>query len=178
MEARIYLVTNEINNKQYVGQTRTAKSKVGHGKLIKAAYKKHGFYNFKYEIICSYINNQNILNYLEKFWIETFNTIAPNGYNIEIGGFEGKSLREFTKETREKMSSSRLGNKNPFFGKTHTTEVRNKISESVKARVVSDETKEKLKKIHTGRKRSAETKRKISEAKKSFYANKKLQESQ
>ena len=98
MQSHIYLVTNIINGKQYVGQSTVNRNKVGHGKAITEAYKKYGKENFIYEKICSEINNRNTLNYIEKFWIKAFNTIAPNGYNIEAGGSDKGIVAESTKQ--------------------------------------------------------------------------------
>ena len=41
MQARVYLVTNNLNGKQYVGQTIT-NDRRGHGTLVTKAYKKYG----------------------------------------------------------------------------------------------------------------------------------------
>ena len=42
MAGTIYLVTNNLNGKQYVGQTTVASEKRGHGTLVTAAYRKYG----------------------------------------------------------------------------------------------------------------------------------------
>lgn len=166
MNAHIYLVTNKINGKQYVGQTTVGRNKVGHGFAITQAYEVHGKHNFTYEKICDAINNRNTLNYLEKFWISVCNTISPNGYNIEAGGsdkgevaqstrqkmsllFKGKKLKE---ETKQKISQALRGEKNPFYGKTHSPEVIQKIiaANVGKTFVTSEETKEKIRQTKIG----------------------------
>jgi group I intron endonuclease len=113
MEARIYLVTNTINGKQYVGQTITKYSKLGHGHAVRDAYKKYGRKNFTYETIVSGISCEMFLDYAEKFWIDKLNTVVPNGYNLETGGRWGKIVnhkpnlgKKASAETRAKMSES------------------------------------------------------------------------
>ena len=62
MNAHIYLVTNLINGKLYVGQTTEEKCKRGHGVILKEAYKKYGTKSFNYEQICSGIDNKKTLD--------------------------------------------------------------------------------------------------------------------
>ena len=189
MQSHIYLVTNIINGKQYVGQSTVNRNKVGHGKAITEAYKKYGKENFIYEKICSEINNRNTLNYIEKFWIKAFNTIAPNGYNIEAGGSDKgivaestkQKLRELnvgkviSKEIRDKISNSLKGKNNPFYGKKHSKETLLKISLSSSSRKgkykTSNKTKQILSELHSGnknpffgKKHSEETKFKMKQA--------------
>jgi len=144
INAHIYCVTNNLNFKEYVGQTTVNRNKVGHGKAITEAYFKYGKENFSYDKICSSINSRNLLNYLEKFWIKTFDSIAPNGYNIELGGTDKGEVSEQTKQklrkanlgkvvsdsTKQKISNSLKGDKNPFYGKTHTIDNIEKIKEA------------------------------------------------
>ena len=94
----IYMVTNVINRKIYIGQTtQSLKSrKQKHLKdskytnyLFHNALKKYGFENFKWEII-DYAYSKNELNELEKKWIKQYNTFIDfeqsHGYNMTDGG--------------------------------------------------------------------------------------------
>ena len=65
MNAHIYLVTNNVNGKQYVGQTTIDSNKVGHGTIVTEVYKKYGRSKFTYDKIITNVNNRNTLNYLE-----------------------------------------------------------------------------------------------------------------
>ena len=47
-------------------------------------------------------------------------------------------------ETKKKMSIAKKGDKNPWFGKHHSEETRQKISESCKGQLVSEETRRKI----------------------------------
>jgi group I intron endonuclease len=160
MNAHVYLVTNNINGKQYVGQTTVMRNKVGHGKAISESYKKYGKENFSYEPICKNIINRNTLNFIEKFWIKVMDSQVPNGYNIEAGGTNKGEVSESTKqklrnlnlgkviseETKIKISNSLKGEKNPFFGKKHSKESIEKISLSNigKVVVITEEQKKKI----------------------------------
>ena len=119
----IYLITNLLNGKKYVGKTtQTLKRRINqhkHGNIhIDKAIQKYGRENFKVEVLeeCYTVEQ---LNEREIFWIAALNTKVPNGYNITDGG-EGNLGLSHTKETRDQMSIDRSGEKNAFFGKNHT----------------------------------------------------------
>ena len=69
----------------------------------------------------------------------------------DLGWNKGLFLTAEQKNNRSIQSSKRIGPKNSFYGKTHSDENKRKQGE-------------RSKKIHTGRKRSIETRKKISEA--------------
>lgn len=108
---RIYLITNLINNKQYVGQTVNsiktrfykhcwnAKNNKQLSMAITRAIRKYGKENFKIEEIII-AKNQEELNYFEGFYINSLNTLCPKGYNI-TNIIKGKG--KCSKETIEKM---------------------------------------------------------------------------
>ncbi len=86
----IYKITNLINGKIYVGQTKFSVEKrfKEHAKsdsLIGRAIRKYGEENFKAEVIetCQTFIE---LNEREIFWIAKLNCKVPNGYNIADGG--------------------------------------------------------------------------------------------
>ena len=135
----IYKITNIIDNTSYIGQTLydIQNRLKGHCKVsskcryLKNAIQKYGKDNFKIESICECANED--LNDKEKYYIEYFNTIVPNGYNLKEGGNSSRH----NEETKRKISESLLLNKDRLnaraqLGKPHTKEVKLKISESVK----------------------------------------------
>ena len=65
-------------------------------------------------------------------------------------------------EAKEKIRQSKLGEKNPMYGKKHTEESKNKSSESHKKENLSKETLEKMRNSALGRTHSEETKQKMS----------------
>lgn len=196
MAGQIYLVTNNLNGKQYVGQTTVAGNKVGHGYMVTAAYKKYGKQNFSYEVAKSGIPDRNTLNYLERFWIKTFDSRTPNGYNIEHGGSDKDKVSDETRElkrqqnlgkkhsaeTKARMSSAHLS-KTPEQKAEHSAKLsaarkwrkwsddtKAKMSKSHTGRVVSEGTRNKLRAVNTGKILSEETKMKLSEAAKRQWA--------
>lgn len=92
----IYKITNKINGKSYIGQSINIEQRWKEHKykdrpsLIHQAIVKYGVDNFNFEILeeCE----QNLLNKKEKYYISFFNTIAPNGYNVEDGGTKDKHI--------------------------------------------------------------------------------------
>ena len=95
----IYKITNKLNNKVYIGQTRSARptdryakhkyiashlEKEKHVSLIHRAMNKYGLDNFTFEIIEEVENN--LLNKKEMEYIQIYNSLVPNGYNLTKGG--------------------------------------------------------------------------------------------
>lgn len=108
------------SGKSYIGQTRRPlekrlreHSKMATGCVIlNESINKYGFDNFKVEILVE-VNDEHLDMY-EKKVIETYNSLYPNGYNIRTGGCVNS---QHCDESREKMRQSKLGEKNPNFGK-------------------------------------------------------------
>jgi len=105
----IYLITNKVNGQQYVGQTkRNVRLRWGAHKWTKSgilgkAFKKYGLNNFIFEEIISCFDKDS-LNYYEKYFIEFYNTLRPNGYNLTTGGND----YTFDNETKQKMRNKKL----------------------------------------------------------------------
>ena len=105
---RVYLITNLINGKQYVGKTtRTIKIRfsnhcVSKNQVISKAIKKYGKENFiVQELAVSYSKKE--LKFLEGLYISWFETLVPNGYNImKISG----DFEKHSEETKEKIRTS------------------------------------------------------------------------
>jgi group I intron endonuclease len=156
MNAHVYLVTNKVNGKQYVGQTMTERNNYGHGRMLLKAYKKHGKVNFDYERICSGIEDRHLLNWLERFWIAVYQTVTPNGYNIETGG---SVEQEWTDDRRRRHSEARIGKRlnrpigsaSGMKGKKYPEEGKEKLRQAMlgkigpnRGRKLSDETRAKM----------------------------------
>jgi len=166
MAGTVYLVTNKINGKQYVGQTVVAGNSVGHGLLVSAAYKKYGKDAFSYEVICGGFEKKLSLDFAERFWIGVFDCQEPNGYNISSGG-NGKG--KTAESTKQKLRLANIGKKHSEktialmkeARKNVSVESRMKMSEARKGRVFSEETRKKIADGNTGKVVSAETRMKI-----------------
>lgn len=134
----IYLRTNLVNGKQYVGQANDFKQREydwkclkNHyaGKLIYNARKKYGLENFKTEVLRE-CKTKDELNEWEKYYIKTLNTKVPNGYNLTDGG-EGTLGVIVSDETRKKMSDVKKG-------RHVSEETKKKISEAKKGKYVGE----------------------------------------
>ena len=101
--AYIYVITNQLNSKQYVGKTlknptqrfkehcRDSKKERCNKRPLYDAMNKYGIDNFSISIIeeCSDIE----INEKEIYWINKLNTYS-NGYNATKGG-DGKSYLDY-----------------------------------------------------------------------------------
>lgn len=94
MPYTIYLRTNLVNGKQYVGQTCDFRKRESQWNCLKARYanqyivaerEKYGVENFKCEIIAEVETREDAWE-LERHYIEELNTVYPNGYNRAYGG--------------------------------------------------------------------------------------------
>jgi len=163
----IYLRTNLVNGKQYVGQATDFKRREYQWKNISTPYagdyinkarEKYGIENWKVEVLkeCEAIDE---LNYWEKYYIETLNTKRPYGYNLNDGG-KGQVGFKHSEESKDKMSKSQMGKRK---GIHRTEEVKKKISEATKGirRSLG----------MTGHKHSNESKKKMAESKKGKQSN-------
>ncbi len=184
----IYLRTNLINGKQYVGQAvdfdRREKewrgSKCYSKGVIDRARTKYGFDNFKVEILRE-CETQDELSKWEMYYIKELNTKIPNGYNLTDGG-EGLNGYQHTEETRKKLSESLKGRVSPRKGIKLSDEAKVKLSESHKGQKAwnkgipqTEEHKRKQSIAMKGRTFSEETKKKMSEARKGLLVNRKDQ---
>ncbi|MGA7647890.1 MAG: GIY-YIG nuclease family protein, partial [Terriglobales bacterium] len=122
----IYLITNLVNGKYYVGQTARSvqerfgghclHSRQGSVMRIHAAMRKYGTSNFIVEqLACAEEQKQTDL--LERLWIAALDSRNFSvGYNASPGG-DARS-----KESAAKASAKMRGALNPNFGKTMSEE--------------------------------------------------------
>lgn len=179
----IYITTNLINHKQYIGQKTikndsTDDTYLGSGKLIRQAISKYGRENFVREIL-DYAQSQEELDFLEEYYIELNQaTKSPFFYNIAQGGRGGNKFAGWTEEERIKFSlecSIRTrGENNPRYGVKLTDEQRQRLSEihsnpKLKQRYQTEEFRQKISEVTKGekngmygKKHSEESKRKMS----------------
>lgn len=176
MKYTIYLRTNTVNNKQYVGQTSDFKRRNIEWNCLKHTYanehicndrEKYGLDAWTVETLAETDNREDAWE-LEQRFINDYNTLWPNGYNLESGGHIGKQLCE---EMKLKKSLAMKGEKHPMYGKHHTEEAKKKISEANKGKQLTDETKQKISESmkwcvpwNKGKHHTEETKQKMSEA--------------
>jgi hypothetical protein len=170
----VYLTTNLINGKHYVGDHSTDNlddGYLGSGNIINA-FKKYGKQNFKKEIL-EYFNERNEAFLNQEKYIKEYNTLVPNGYNISpMGGLGFNGCH--SKETKEKIKQTLKGSKQSketiekrrkkLIGKKRTQETKFKMSKWQIGKILSEKTKIKISKSCIGRKFSEETKIKLSKS--------------
>jgi len=148
MYGYIYKITNNINGKIYIGKREKStfdESYWGSGKCIINSIKKYGKENFSREII-EWCDDRASLCEREKYWIDKMQ--AKNrliGYNIADGGngislsgsLNGMYGKHHTEEFKQKMSERMSGENNP----AHNPETAEKISKALMGHVPSEETR-------------------------------------
>lgn len=158
----VYITTNLINNKKYIGQHsgEINDSYLGSGVHLLKAIKKYGKNNFKKEIL-EKCNSQEELDQAEKRWIKFFDAVnSEEFYNIAEGGKGGNPILGLTSEQeklrREKISKKMKGKNNPFYkkgfhkenhplwGKHHSEESKEKMRIAKKGKTLSEEHKKKI----------------------------------
>jgi len=156
----VYITTNLVNGKQYIGDhcsDNLNDNYLGSGSYIQKAIKKYGKQNFKRKILESFHTNQEAFNAQEKY-INEYNTLAPNGYNISPkGGHQVK--QSVSEETKQKMKNSAK------YRPIQSEETKIKRRKSLKGHIVAQETREKSRKSNKGKKRSKETRENIRKSK-------------
>lgn len=132
----VYMHTNKINNKSYIGITsKSVKERWGkNGSKYKknrhfwGAIRTYGWDNFYHDILFSNLTKENACK-IEKALIATFMTQDPEmGYNIASGG-EANEGFHLSEETKKKFSEQRSGDKHWNFGKHWSSETKQKIAE-------------------------------------------------
>jgi group I intron endonuclease len=125
----IYKITNLIDGKVYVGQTKQKperrwsqhkKEKRGNCAIHKAI-NKYGKENFIFEVIDS-ANNQEELNNLEMDYIKKLDSLVPQGYNI-LAYHKGAML--WTKERFANISNIKKNNATSKYFGVHYDKRRN-----------------------------------------------------
>lgn len=112
----IYMTTNLINGKKYIGQHKGdgTDSYLGSGDRLIMAIKKYGKHNFKREILC-FAKSKEELDLLEIWYINEHNAVEDdNYYNIANGG----------------CVNPHYGKDNGMYGRNHTEEARFKMSKA------------------------------------------------
>ncbi len=173
----VYVITNLINGKQYVGDHSTNNMEdgyLGSGRpYFERAKKKYGKENFERKILEFFDLKEEAFEAQEKY-INEYKTLSPDGYNISPKG--GHNVHGcWSEESKKRMSELKKGTihseetKNKIGkalrGKKHTKEtIENRKRRNKKyTKITSEETKKKISKSMKNRKLSDEHKKRISE---------------
>jgi hypothetical protein len=222
---QIYKITNLENGLSYIGKDQSDNPYyMGSGLLIwnsyrkrfnnpslssdrrtdrKWVYQRNEELNLYEKTILAECDDPETLCELEAYYIDKYDTIRPNGYNIAEGGRGGCLIRGYDddemEEWKDKISKGvtdamqREDVRERFLNavQNKSESWRRNISKSLtgrKGKPMSEETKERLRQInkgnqhgignksHTGMHNSEETNRKISEAQKKIVHTKEWNE--
>lgn len=114
---QIYLITNKVNQKKYIGQTNQGLGYEGRfkkhcggirdekpTKLLSKAFKKYGIENFSLDLVEDNIP-EDLIDEREIFYIKKYNSyyLDGYGYNMTKGG-QGVHGYKHTSETKAKVS--------------------------------------------------------------------------
>lgn len=135
----IYQIKCLMNDRIYIGGTTDIDSRflVHRGTLrrgqhrnrhLQEDYDKHGESQFEYSIL-EKLEDKNDLDSREQFYLDSGECLYANGgYNIliKVGSPEGVSIHD--EESRKILSEKKLGEKNPFYQKTHSDEYKLELS--------------------------------------------------
>lgn len=147
MIVKVYLITNRITDKQYVGITsklvrerwsrHVYAAKNGDTCRLARAIRKYGKGAFGWKILRKVDSAKEALK-LETKLIKKYETLWPSGYNtVAIGG--GSWGYKYSEESKRRISESCMGripwNKGKKTGFLGTDETRRKRSENAKGRI-------------------------------------------
>ena len=154
MNHYVYIVTNLMNGKKYIGK-RSCKCKIeddkymGSGYLLAKAKEKYGIENFEKKIllVCeteeeAYEEEKKAIELVKAWENPMYYNLVPGGHGFcsryikgENNPFYGKKHTEETKERiKFKLKGKMCGEKNPNYGKKMSMEQKIKISKSRKGK--------------------------------------------
>ena len=167
--AIVYLITNKINGKQYIGATITKLNerwnrhvcdslKERDGQSLHSAIRKYGKENFTIEVLEEHPDENHVFNVLESKYITQYKTHgSQGGYNMTNGGdgWLGMKHSEETKEILRQKSTGRI----------FSEEARAKISAAHKGKISSNrgKPKPKMSLAKRGKYKTDEQKKSLSE---------------
>ena len=152
----IYLTTNRINNKKYIGlHSKSNPTYFGSGTLVTKAIKKYGKLNFD-KVILETTNSITKANELERYYINEYNAVDNDMfYNLSYGG-EYIAGRLHSPQTIQKIKSSKIQSYK------NKPELRYKVGSANRGKSMPESTKNALMSYLNGHVCSESTKNKIS----------------
>lgn len=157
MYGYVYVTTNLKNGMKYIGQHKAEMFDTpyyGSGKVLLQAIQKEGIENFTCKMLES-ANDSHSLNLLEAYYIEKFDAVnSDQYYNLCPGGY-GKSVPGTITVNNGTINKRIMPEELSYYiAQGFIKGMLSPSAESIKKRAASN----------TGKKRSAETKQKISQA--------------
>lgn len=162
----VYIHTNKINGKKYIGQTingedpnKRWKNGFGyeHQKYFYNAIQKYGWDNFDHEVVASNLTKEQADN-IEKRLIKEFDTKNRDcGYNLTDGG-DGATGVYYTEEMRHNISVAQKNrfsksgkDGHPMYGKKHSDEAKEKVSIALKKNWSDENYRKHMSEVHMGK---------------------------
>ena len=152
----VYMHTNKINGKRYIGITSQEPEKrwmngFGYSEMLPfgRAVRKYGWDNFQHEVLLDQLSEREAKR-LESYLIGLLDTQNKSiGYNVTSGG-DGMCGFHHTDVSKEKMSIAKAGSNHPNYGNHLSKTTRSKISERLTGNkncvgvIRSEETRQKM----------------------------------
>lgn len=136
----IYKITNVDSGKSYIGYSQhyikrwkvyqTLTPNKQYKRYIERSIAKEGLDKFSFEVIYQSFDRDHTLHNMEHYFIEEYNTMIPNGYNMARGG------------------------RGHFRTLLHTEETKKRLSDALKLQWKTPEYRNKMIKLHTGRQKT------------------------
>lgn len=177
MDERSYCVYKHTSpsGKVYIGKTKQKPEirwrKHGQGyqtnRYFWRAIQKYGWDNFEHKVLFEGLTKEES-SIKEQELIKQYNSNnSMYGYNLSSGGDGGREGVPQSEEAKRKVSAANKGRlvgeknhlygvrkykeENPFYGKHHSEETKEKISNLLKGKKMSDDFKKKISKAMTGK---------------------------
>jgi group I intron endonuclease len=133
-QEHIYMITNLINGKSYIGKHygKLNDSYSGSGYALKLAYNKYTEEPFN-KTILEVCTEDNVFE-REIYWINYYNTFKGRGYNLTEGGESGPKYAG-----KDNAMYGKFGKDHPSTGHTMSEEGKRNVSKFQKGRVKSPE---------------------------------------
>lgn len=178
----IYEIVNKLTGKKYIGQSRQddinkrwkehcRNINTDYCPYLYSAFRKYGIDNFKFRLIC--ICFDEACDDMEKYYISKYNSLSPNGYNLDSGGNISKLIHPDTKEKirqrllgKKHSDSRKQKNRESHIGYKHTDIAKQKMSEMRKGKLFSQEARMNMSKGQMGHKVCDNTKESVAKANK------------
>lgn len=137
MYGYIYITTNTVNGRKYIGQKKSNKflgdRYLGSGVHLTNAIKKYGREIFTVDLI-EWCDTYEDINERERYWISYYNAVdSSDFYNESYGGQDVSPMKgkKRSKKSREQQSQAITGKNNPFYGRKHSEETIQKIKDNM-----------------------------------------------
>lgn len=158
MYGYIYLTTDLVTGKRYVGQKKSSiflhEDYIGSGRIVGTILKQLKSDGIKVTdrfstTLVKECNSAEELNEWEDYYIQYYDTLIPKGYNIRTGGqfiFEEGVLSELIKQAYK--DNPNIGMR----GKKQSEHQKETVRNYMMNRVVSEESRKKMSDSHKGKK--------------------------